>query len=365
MSSAVLQAPGKTTYYAEGTFLPGDSPQTLERLLDDAWHIRFTKFMLVYAELFALCPEDCEASGFLPVASDLINTEEAQRRELINHPVFRIWLGMAMRDLNGRLSGRIDDPQFLRSRLDEFPAMLERVRAAAKTPAHPAFHRMDVDPLIASMLPPSYVVPDDPDERKARSQIGHPLSFITDVARIALDRIQTTWPEARRHFERLVSDVCYLPDGNFRSCSASRYTGIILISNRDGSVLDLEESLVHEAGHQLLYHIVEIHPVSDDDVKDQYRLPWSGQFRDFYGYFHAFYIYVILAQYHERAMEQRSGRDRDAARTRVRDILRGLIAALPDFQGNPHLTPEGSALIEAVAKDVRKLQERQGSLLAA
>ncbi|MGH9413713.1 MAG: aKG-HExxH-type peptide beta-hydroxylase, partial [Terriglobales bacterium] len=226
------------------------------------------------------------------------------------------------------------------------------------------FHRLDMDPLIALALPPSYEVPGDPAEQKTRSQLGHPLAFFRDVAGIALDRIQVVWPEAREYFGRLVYAVCYLPDAEFRSCSASRYTGVILISNRDCSVLDLEESLVHEAGHQLLYNIAEADPVTDDSSDEQYRLPWSGRMRDFYGYVHAFYIYVLLAQYHERVMGCRAGPDGDFAAERVRHIVRGLVAALPDFQTNPHLTPRGRVLMDALALDVAGLERRNRGLIA-
>ena len=206
------------------------------------------------------------------------------------------------------------------------------------------------------MLPPSYEVPDDPIKRKAASQLGHPLGFFRDVVLVALDRIHATWPQARDLFDRMVYAVCYLPDGDFRSCSASRYTGVILISSRDRSLLDLEESLVHEAGHQLLYNIVEVHPVTDSAAEGQYRLPWSGQFRDLYGYFHAFFIYVLLAQYHERAIH-RPGSDGSLAEVRFREILRGLTAAVPNFK-NPHLTLQGQGMVESLAKNVAELETR-------
>lgn len=364
MSSAVLEQT-MTNEYRAGTFLPGDPSTNLEDLLETVWRNRLTTFLVVYAELFSLCSTDCEESGFLTAASEMIDAEAAERRALISSPVFQVWVGFAMRELGARLTGRTNDPQPLRERLEEFPHMLGRVREAVHHPCRTAFHRFDMDPLIAAALPPSYEVPDDPAERKARSQLGHPLAFFRDVAGIALNRIQAIWPEARNYFDRLVYAVCYLPGGDFRSCSASRYTGVILISNRDGSVLDLEESLVHEAGHQLLYNIVEAEPLTDDATDEQYRLPWSSQVRDFYGYFHAFYIYVLLAQYHERVMGCRAGRDGDFARERLRHILRGLLAALPDFQGNAHLTPRGHALAEALAIDVAELGARHRGLLAS
>lgn len=363
MSSAVLE-PATVKYHA-GTFLPGDPTASLEDLLEMVWRNRLTTFLAVYAELFSLCPKDCEASGFLAAASEVIDTQTAERRAVAGNPVFQVWVGLAMHDLWARLTGRTDDSQPLRARLEEFPHMLGRVREAIEGRSRPLFHRLDMDPLIAAVLPPSYVVPDDAAERKARSRLGHPLAFFRDVVGIALERIQAAWPEARNYFDRLVYAVCYLPDADFRSCSASRYTGVILISNRDCSVLDLEESLVHEAGHQLLYNVVEADAVTDDSTAEQYRLPWSNQVRDFYGYFHAFYIYVLLAQYHERVIGSRIGTDRAFAEERLRHILRGLVAALPDFQGNPHLTPRGHALAAALAGDVAELALRNDSLVAA
>lgn len=364
MSSAVIESVAASEY-SPGTLLPGDPAANLDDLLEIVWRNRLTAFLVVYTELFGLCPADCEESGFLAAASATIDSEAGERRAWIGHPAFQVWVWFAMRELSARLRRKTEDPQPLRRRLEEFPRMLGRVRDAVGEARRPAFYQLDLDPLIASALPPSYEVPDDPAERKARSQIGHPLAFFRDVAEIALDRIQATWPEARTYFDRLVHAICYLPGADFRSCSASRYTGVILISNRDRSVLDLEESLVHEAGHQLLYNIVEAGEVTDDATDEQYRLPWSGQMRDFYGYFHAFYIYVLLAQYLERVAACRTGRDAEFAAERVRHIVRGLIAALPDFDGNPHFTPRGHALLGALKRDVLELALRNNRLLAS
>jgi hypothetical protein len=354
--------PTDVGHFHNGTFLPGDVPETLDHLVDAVSRNRFTTFFALLGELLSLCPEDCDASGFSSPADDIIGLDPVERRTLLNHPVFQAWNWLAMRDVNARLTGTTDDSQPLRSRLDEFSGMLGRVREAVSNPCRPSFHRLDMDPLIAAVLPPSYLVPADQDKLKAVSHLGHPLGFFRDVVRVALDRIQATWPQARDQFDRLVYAVCYLPDASFRSCSASRYTGVILISSRDASLLDLEESLVHEAGHQLLYNIVEVAAVTDGATDGQHRLPWSNQVRDLYGYFHAFFIYVLLAQFHERVMD-RPGPDGRHAAERLRHILRGLVKAVPDFQMSPHLTQQGKALIGALTRDVVELEKRHRALL--
>jgi len=364
MDSATLDL-ADAGLYSGGMWLPGDSREKIDRLLDAVSRNRFSTFFALQGELLTLYPEECDASGFLGAACEIIGLETGERRSLVNHPVFQAWVGLALRAVNARLTGTTNDLQPLRGLLDSFAGMLPRIREAVNNPRKPAFHRLDMDPLIAAVLPPSYVVPVDPAARQAALELGHPLGFFTDVTRVALDRIQSVWPQAREQFDRLVHAVCYLPGADFRSCSASRYTGVILISARDHSLLDLEESLVHETGHQLLYNIVEVQPVTDDAAANgvEYKLPWSKQVRDLYGYFHAFFIYVLLARYHERVMD-RPGPDAEAAAIRLRDILRGLVLAVPDFQASPHLTPQGKVLLQALAKDIGELEVRHRSLLA-
>jgi uncharacterized protein (UPF0276 family) len=83
-----------------------------------------------------------------------------------------------------------------------------------------------------------------------------------------------------------------------------------------------------------------------------YTLPWSGQKRDFYGYFHAFYVYIALVKYLGR-VRSRSTDELQRAQNRLLYILRGLIKALPDFEASTEFTPQGRQLLENLAKEVR------------
>lgn len=74
----------------------------------------------------------------------------------------------------------------------------------------------------------------------------------------ALKNIETAWPELHAQIEECVRIFGYLPDAAFRSCSAARYSGIVYLGNMDESLLDLEESIVHETGHQVLYQLGEM-----------------------------------------------------------------------------------------------------------
>src|SRR4051794_11194356 len=116
MSSGSV-ATERTTGYASGTFLPGDSARSLDALLNAVWRNRLTTFLVVHTELFSLCPAECDATGFLSAAYDVINLQEEERRALINHPVFQVWVSLTIRDLNARLTGRTDDPEPVRNRI--------------------------------------------------------------------------------------------------------------------------------------------------------------------------------------------------------------------------------------------------------
>jgi HEXXH motif-containing protein len=246
--------------------------------------------------------------------------------------------------------------------------MLVRVKASDSSRVNhycPPVHRFDVDPLVAIVMPPSYEFPEDEAVRKQLERSGYSVRFFCDVVNIALLRIEHTWPACREQIKKLVKSIFYLPDGSFRSCSASRFTGIILLSSRDDSILDLEESLVHEATHQLLYHIVEACPVVKEETSREplYTLPWSGQKRDFYGYFHAFYVYIALVKYLGR-VRSRSTDELQRAQNRLLYILRGLIKALPDFEASTEFTPQGRQLLENLAKEVRAQENQYAGLLA-
>ncbi len=351
------------------TFLADARYSRFEILLEHVSRNRFTTFMVLYAELFKLLGEDSRLSAFFQRAVELVLLPPREQASIINDPVFQIWAGQTFRLTNHCLVGKSDNTVELEKALLEFSDMLDRVKernTSVAAQSDPPVYRFDADPLIMQATPPSYEFPEDEATRKRLERGGFSSRFFADVVKIALLRIEHTWPACREQMKSLIKSICFVPDGTFRSCSASRYTGVILLASRDESILDLEESLVHEATHQLLYHIVEVSDVVDPDASQEpsFSLPWSGQKRDLYGYFHAFYVYIALVKYMER-VRSRSAEEMQRAQNRLLFILRGLIRALPDFQASADFTPHGRQLLDNLAAEVRAMESKYAGRLAA
>lgn len=353
------------------TFMPDDKREVFDALLEAVWRKRFTTFVTVSTELQAAAPTICVASGFSDASLAVMSAPAAYRRALIGDPAFLIWLNLATVAANEILTGTAKNKHFLRRTLGEFSAMRQRfddrrrVGNALEIPGTRILvQRFDIDPLIAHATPPSYRFTSAESRRQKLSQTGYSIHFFKDVATVAFDRIERTWPECHRLLDTLVRVLGYVPDASFRSCSASRYTGVIYLAARENSILEIEESLVHEAGHQLLYTLVETQCITRKPESDsaQYTLPWSGQLRDFYGYFHAFYIYVLLVKYFERVValpiDGRSDEERGQALERMIFILNGLIAAVTDFRDNENFTPHGRVLFRSLESEIEYLAQK-------
>ncbi|RON01696.1 HEXXH motif domain-containing protein [Pseudomonas brassicacearum] len=350
------------------TFLPDTELSRFEVLLERVSRNRYTSFVALYSELFQLFPDAPQVAEFFEQAFNLIVPPTREQRVIINDPVFQVWSVLTTHYANLVITKKAANTDALEQLLIEFPLMLARVKKTDSVHMNdycPPVYRFDVDPLVMRVAPPSYEFPEDEATRKQLERHGHSVRFFCDVVNIALLRIEHTWPACREQFRKLVKSICYLPDGLFRSCSASRFTGIILVSSRDDSILDLEESLVHEATHQLLYNIVEVCPVVKDETSREalFTLPWSGQKRDLYGYFHAFFVYVALVKYLGR-VRSRSPHELQRAQKRLVFILQGLIKALPDFDASTDFTPQGRQLLGNLIKEVRALESQYAGLLA-
>ncbi len=350
------------------TFLPDTDMSRFETLLEHVSRNRFTTFTVLYAELYKLFAEVARLSDFFDQAVELIVLPKREQYPIVNDPVFQIWVGQAFRDTNHILTGKVEGTAELEKTVSGFADMLSRVKARQASgvfPEDPPVYRFDADPLIMQATPPSYEFPEDDAARKRLERGVFSSRFFADVVKIALLRIEHTWPDCREQIRHLIKSICFLPDGTFRSCSASRYTGVVLLASRDESILDLEESLVHEATHQLLYHVVEVAPVVEPQTSQEatFSLPWSGQKRDLYGYFHAFYVYIALVKYMER-VRSRSAEELKRAQNRMLFIVRGLIRALPDLEGSPDFTRHGRQLLDNLAAEVRAMESRHAGLLA-
>lgn len=350
------------------TFLADSEPQRFLQLQEQVAKNRYTMFVALYAELSKLFAANSALRVFFKQALDIILSPESVRNPLVAHPVFQIWSVLTFRDVNYLLTGKTLDDSEVKARLLEFPQVLQRIEAAQQARPDeqcPPVYRFDVDPLITQVTPPSYDYPPDEATRRQLERAGYSKAFFRDVMQLALQRIKHTWPACHEQGQVLVKAVCYLPDGSFRSCSASRYTGVILLSSRDNSILDLEESLVHEATHQLLYNVVEVAAVVEPQASREvlYTLPWSGQQRDLYGYFHAFYVYIALVKYLERVRD-RPAQEMRRAEQRLLFILRGLSKAQADLAAAPGFTAQGRELLGNLLQEVHRLERRHAGSLS-
>lgn len=362
---------GDINFLRGGTLLP-DEGNGLDDLIETVERIRFTTFVTVSMEILAAAPDVCERYGFSDQVMGAIEAPPEYRLELVTDPAFGAWLALASLATNQILTGVAENTHSLEESVQDFAGLLRQFdeRRTSQQPNTMAgtrirVQRFDIDPLIARVTPPSYTFPTDESEQRRLMESGYSTAFFADVASTALSRIERTWPECHRYIARLVQILGYLPDADFRSCSASRYRGVVYIAARDNSILDLEESIVHEAGHQLLYTIVEAGAIIRADAEPgEYALPWSGQIRDFYGYFHAFYIYVLLAKYMKRVVGQSSAErtedERRRADNRMRYIINGLVKAVNDFRDNNHFTPLGHELFGHLDRAVSDLAESAG-----
>ncbi|WP_248798260.1 aKG-HExxH-type peptide beta-hydroxylase [Pseudomonas sp. MWU13-2105] len=350
------------------TFLPDATPDRFHRLLDRLSQQRYSTFAALYGECFQHFAGSPRLNPFFSSAVHLILLPVTQRRLIINDPVFQIWMALALQHANAVLSAQVDDTASLQDMLLGLPAALQRITQTAadhKYSNHPPIRRFNVDPLIAAATPPSYEFPEDEGTRKHLERSGYSIHFFRDVVSVALSRIANTWPACYEQFRHLVKLICYLPDGTFRSCSAARYTGAILLSAKDHSILDIEESLVHETTHQLLYSLVEVCPIIDEQrvTERLFSLPWSGLPRDLPGYVHGFFAALAQVKYLER-VRQRPAVEMQRAEERMLGILRGLLKALPELEACDEFTPRGRTFMDNLAQEVHALQNRHAGLLS-
>ncbi|NVZ99481.1 aKG-HExxH-type peptide beta-hydroxylase [Pseudomonas gingeri] len=353
--------------FERNTFLPDSTPDRFYRLLDQISQDRYTTLAALYAEAYRLFPGTSGLDEFFASTANLILLPVAQRRAIINESVFQIWARRVCNLTREVLDGLRHDLSPLQSSLRELPDILQRISNAASE--HPYTHRppiqrFDIDPLIAGVLAPCYDFPQDAATRQRLEDSGYSIHFFSDVVNVALSRIAMTWPGCHEQFRHLVKLICYLPDGTFRQGSAPRYGGTILLSAKDHSLLDVEESLVRESAHQLLYYIEEISPLIDPRISAQrlYFLPWSNRPCDLAEYFQGFFAQLMRAKYLER-VRQRPASEMQRAEEHLVFSLRGLGRALPELAGSRDFTPHGRILLDNLAEDVRAMERQHASLL--
>ena len=278
-----------------------------------------------------------------------------RRAFFLADPAFSRWLdkmALALQDLP------VSEPELI-ALLDRLPGLFSRIgercdsgdiRRIRKTDI--AIQRDDLDPIIKAATPPTFDF-ETADAASPGADLGEEARthFAASLDE-AFANIAACDPQRHETFKQLIRVVGYLPDGDFRSCSAARYQGVIYLAGREETTIDLEESIVHEAAHQLLYKIGELQPITDREaLRHEYELPWSGSVRDVFGYFHAYFVYLQIVEYFMRRAET-AGDARPETVRKLELIHRGLELATDDLVGAPGMTPYGKALFGVLADRV-------------
>jgi hypothetical protein len=339
VSTATLGGDLLERLFGADAFPPTEGTAALEALRDEVLVERQAAFVALLLRISAARDEVGAAAAaalerFLQLSRDV-------RLAIAGDPAYCIWLQSAAR-------AEQQDSSALRETVVDLSEVLSRCidrleMNDAGLGLNVQLARYDVDPLVAAAAPPTYVFPDSARARELEEKTPYTLDVFREVARAALARIAATWPAVALMFPAYVRTVVHLPYADFRSASASRYTGLIFLTADDRTILEVEESIVHEWGHQVLYAVMELDQVVVDGDRGDLALPWSGARRDFYGYFHALFVYVLLLRYLEQ-IEARDDEELERARELFAHILRGAARALPDFEDDSRFTPRGREL---------------------
>lgn len=349
-----MNAPGDPLWRA--TFQPDSS-------IDDLNALRGT-FLTQRAEVAVQTLKECnallEAEGLESLPRRLLDAGAPGLDVdalVLNDPVFGVWLRFFLRaKANGRVREMGVHVLMLKSVLEDVERRLTGKAQAYVPGSLIAVEQWRLHEYLIAATPPSYDFTNFAEPNEEGPIVGHPLGMQADVLGHAMKGIDSAWPELANQITEFIRIIGYLPDATFRSCSAARYSGVVYLGNMDQSILDLEESLVHEAGHQVLYRLGEITRLTrpGTPMEADYVLPWSGSRRDLFGYFHAYYIYVLLIKYYWRRAKLN---DRYALDCKQRAILimAGTILATPVLKADHNLSDQGRVIIELLAGEVEAL----------
>jgi hypothetical protein len=280
---------------------------------------------------------------------------ENERRQLVEYPPFMSWL---------KLSLACGTTETLKHRLPDLGRVMNTFAQPARNPtlvvsgSPVELASFDVDPLIIEAALPEYRFPPRRRQSEFREKVAYPASFFREMAALALDRIGKAWPEALREFPKYVKLIVDMIDSDYTSYSGYLHVGVVFVSTDNSPLAGLEEYLIHEFGHQILYNVSELDNLVDCDPARTYRLPWSGRETDLYGYFHAFYIYTFLAHYLNR-VECRSKREQKRVSDRAAHVVWGLKRAVIELDQLDRFTPLGRGLFGNLEKSIRDLAGRE------
>lgn len=334
--------------------MPNDDPARIDELLQRVGEKRETELIAFSLQLIASKYSVCSAAGFPEEFNLIKNMTSSERRRLVSDPLYSAWRGQTADALNDEVS--------LQSRLSEFGRVVDATLSVNESAGDVVVDgksvlvkRFDVDPLIMQAAFPEYRLPDRARIKSFEENVIYPPALFASMLKTALERIKTAWREAYSNFPRFVKIVVDMIDGEYTSYSSAGHTGVIFVSTDNSPLIALEEYLIHEFGHQILYHVMEIDPLVVDRDAAVYELPWSGNQRDFYGYFHAFYIYTLIVSYLSR-VNNRSKREQRRIEERKTHILRGLKKAVETFERSDNFTGCGRILFDNLRREINNLE---------
>jgi hypothetical protein len=339
----------------DATCFPLEGSSALPALVEEACRRREALFIATALRQNGLGSSISLSSELSNTVDEFAHLDPKERREITGHPVFALALDEFLRTV-------ISADEEPGPETEKLVAAYQRTQAALHSRDVPRIdstelRRWDTDPLIVERAPPTYTFPPVAERRRRAHMDAYELADFAKFGATAMDRLGVVWPELRQQFSLVVRVLVQIPDAPYRSASAVRYRGVVFLSSDDVTLMDIEESLVHEFGHQVLYELMAARPLLVDGAAGSYRLPWSGSRRDFYGYVHAFYIYLLLALYLERALRQ-AIHDADELRPLFRHIVGGLEEARHDFELDARFTRAGAGFMRALQGELDLLEAR-------
>lgn len=342
------------TIWENTTFIPANGAP-LEELRQAVAKKREIDLIAFCLKLQASEPALLAETGFTDRFEFLKNSEAEIRKSLVDSPVFVAWF---------RELGRVESNRaLLRTKLTDFGRVIEAALGKKEDVptliinSRPVYlERFDVDPAIAELAAPEYRLPEKSRQEEFLREVEYPESHFRSVIEIALNRIRRAMPEAYDRFPDFVRIIVDMIDGEHTSYSSADHAGAIFVSTDNSPLVAMEEFLIHEFGHQILYQVMELDPIVDPVDDRLFVLPWSGNKREFYGYFHAFYIYVFMAVFLER-IRFRSGREQKRIRLRRAHVLKGLEEAAATFESLRSFTARGQLLFDNLCLKIEVLRK--------
>lgn len=322
----------KSVFFAVSESSLNDSSRLLELLSKQ----RLASFIAFKLKVEARFPYLEQIEIFITSSTQFLSLPIEERRKIVDFYIFRIWFKQVASLFPLLTSLEKDEKvKIYIEPLNDFSRIAELALRQTKSSLYVPdtsiqLSRYNVDKWIRTSSPPTFTFPSSLIQSQWEKESNYPLDFFGEVLQNVLLRIKATCPTLFIDIQKFVWQIIHLDrEESFRSCSADRYVGTLFLTGCEDSLFQIEESILHEYAHQVLYNVMELNPLILNDQRE-YTLPWSGSKRGFYGYFHALYIYILLASYFVRIQ----GRDKNEMRIikeRTDYILKGIKISFDDF----------------------------------